>query len=67
MAEENLVITLTVYPGESFRGSIVAKAGEPELVFSGWVGFFEAIDVLRQRHRSPDIGNSPDAEMNSQD
>ncbi len=67
MAEENLVITLTVYPGESFSGLMAAKAGEPEVAFSGWVGFFEAIDVLRQRHRSPDIGNSPDAEVNSQD
>ncbi len=67
MAEENLVVTLTVYPGDSFTGSILAKDGDPELAFSGWIGFFEAVDVLRQRHKPPNIGNSTDVEAKSED
>ena len=61
MAGENLVVTLTIHPGESFSGSISVEPGEPALAFSSWLGFFEAINAIRQAFDLPDMGKSPDA------
>lgn len=61
MAGENLVVTLTIHPGESFSGAISVGPGEPALAFSSWLGFFEAINAIRRGIEFPEMGKSPDA------
>lgn len=60
MADDSLIVIVTIEPGEPFAGSLKTDLGEPGLAFSGWLGFIEAIDVLRRRSSDPNMGRSPD-------
>ena len=61
MSRKMLVLTVRIDAGEGFAGSIGSRSSDVELAFSGWVGFIEAIEVLRARARSANTGHSPDA------
>ncbi len=61
MSRKMLVLTVMIDVGEGFAGSIGSGSADAELAFSGWVGFIEAIEVLRARARSANMGDSPDA------
>ena len=63
MAGESMVVTLTIHPGESFSGSVRLEPGGPALAFSSWLGFFEAINTIRQETDLRDMGNPPDADL----
>jgi hypothetical protein len=60
MAGDNLVLVVTIESGDVFAGTLTTEPGEPGLAFSGWLGFVEAIDVLRRRASERNMGRPPD-------
>lgn len=60
MAGDSLVVIVTIEPGEPFAGSLTIDPGGPGLAFTGWLGFIEAIDVLRRRSSDRNMGIPPD-------
>ena len=60
MTGGTVVVTVTIEAGEPFAGTLNVDPDEPALVFHGWLGFMEAIDVLRRRQLSRNMGSLPD-------
>ncbi len=46
---EELVLRLTLEPGEPVAASITTDADRREMAFSGWLGLIEVLDMLRRR------------------
>ena len=49
MGQNPLVLHMTLDPSGPLAGSIVNDSDPVGLAFTGWLGLFEAIEVLRQR------------------
>jgi hypothetical protein len=66
MGGARLTVHVTIEPGESLSGSVVADAGDETIAFSGWLGLVEAINLLRRRAgqvmASPPLGAGKDAD-----
>ncbi len=60
MTGDTVVVTVTIEAGEPFAGTLRVDPDEPGLVFSGWLGFMEAIDVMRRRELGRNMGSLPD-------
>ena len=60
MTGGTVVVTVTIEAGEPFAGTLRVEPDEPGLVFSGWLGFMEAIEVLKRRELGRNMGNLPD-------
>ncbi len=44
-----LTVHVTIEPGESLSGSVVADPTDQAIAFSGWLGLVEAINLLRRQ------------------
>ncbi len=53
MREARLTVRLDIEPGEPFAGTLSLDPDAPGVAFEGWIGFMEALDVLRRRTRQP--------------
>ena len=60
MSGDALIVVVTIEPGDPFAGSLTTDPDGPGLAFSGWLGFIEAMEVLRRRSRERNLGTSPD-------
>ncbi len=49
MGGARLTVHVTIEPGESLSGSVVADPTDQAIAFSGWLGLVEAINLLRRR------------------
>jgi len=49
MGGARLTVHVTIEPGESLSGSVVADPADQAIAFSGWLGLVEAINLLRRR------------------
>lgn len=53
MGERTLELHLSLEPGEPLSGRIRADPDAPAIVFSGWLGLAEALQVLREASGGP--------------
>ena len=60
MVDNSLVVIVTIEAGEPFAGVLTTDPGEPGFAFSGWIGFMEAIEMLRRGSGRRDMGRPPD-------
>jgi hypothetical protein len=49
MGGARLTVHVTIEPGEGLSGSVAADSSDKSIVFSGWLGLVETINLLRRR------------------